>query len=180
RPEVAADLKRLLTAADLVPEVKGRIRAVSCYRTVTHQRRVFCGKIGPGRAARTPADRARFVGPPGYSEHATGYAIDFATRPSPGCADVNACFARTAAGRWLIQHAGEFGFELSFPAGNGQGVSYEPWHWRWVGTSATAPGAAAARAIFARARASYPAQPMVIDNPARMLMPTPGFQTLPR
>lgn len=180
RPEVAADLARLLAAAALSPEVKGRIRAVSCYRSVSHQRHVFCSKIGPRKAARDAVERARFVGPPGYSEHATGYALDFGTRPSPGCADTNACFARTAAGRWLIQHASEYGFELSFPAGNGQGVSYEPWHWRWVGSSATAPGAAAARALFARARASYPAAPMVNDNPARSLLPVPGFQSLPK
>ncbi|NJL20197.1 MAG: D-alanyl-D-alanine carboxypeptidase, partial [Leptolyngbyaceae cyanobacterium SM1_3_5] len=26
-----------------------------------------------------------------------------------------------------------YGFEMSFPHGNPQGVSYEPWHWRFVG-----------------------------------------------
>ena len=49
------------------------------------------------------------------------------------------------------------------PAGNAQGVTWEPWHWRWVGTSPAAPGAAAARAIFATARTRFPAQPGIRD-----------------
>ncbi len=171
RPEAAADLVRLLHAAALTPGLAGRIRAVSCYRTIDHQRAVFCGQIGPGKRCRDAAERARAVGPPGYSEHATGYAIDFGTRPSPGCGDVDACFARTPAGLWLIAHAAEFGFELSFPAGNAQGVTWEPWHWRWVGTASTIPGAGPARAIFARARAEFQALPMVPNDPAEIATP---------
>ncbi len=164
RAPVAADLGRLLQAASLVPGVGGRIRAVSCYRTIEHQRAVFCSQIGPGKRCRNAAERARAVGPPGYSEHATGYAIDFSTRPSPGCGDVDACFARTPAGLWLIAHAADFGFELSFPDGNAQGVTWEPWHWRWVGASAAVPASGPARAIFARARATFKARPMVLDE----------------
>ncbi len=171
RREVAADLARMLAAAEGQPGLKGRVRAISCYRTIAHQRRVFCSQIGKGRRSRDAADRARWVGPPGFSEHATGYAIDFGTRPSPGCGDVSACFARTPAGRWLLQHAPEYGFELSFPQGNAQGVSWEPWHWRWVGASAQVPGAAAARTLFARARLSYPALPSTPDSGLRVLMP---------
>ncbi|OYY71777.1 MAG: hypothetical protein B7Y47_06760 [Sphingomonas sp. 28-63-12] len=161
RPEAAADLARLLSAAALTPGLAGRIRAVSCYRTIDHQRAVFCSQIGPTKRCRNAAERARAVGPPGYSEHATGYAIDFGTRPSPGCGDVDACFAWTPAGRWLMAHAIDFGFELSFPAGNAQGVTWEPWHWRWVGTAVDAPGAGPARAIFARARRDFPGQPQL-------------------
>lgn len=182
RPEMAFDLARMLAAANATPEVRGRIRAISCFRTIAHQRQVFCGKIGPAKSARSAADRARFVGPPGYSEHATGYAIDFGTRPSPACPDLNACFAQTAAGRWLIEHAPDYGFELSFPPGNAQGVTWEPWHWRWVGTSLLIPGASAARAQFAAARAFYPARPTIAepgDHPP-LTPPAPGFTTLPR
>lgn len=182
RPEVAYDLARMLAAANADPQVKGRLRAVSCYRSVAHQRHVFCGAIGPKKRARTAADRARFVGPPGYSEHATGYAIDFGTRPSRGCADVSACFGGTVAGRWLMLHGPDHGFELSFPAGNAQGVSWEPWHWRWVGHSALIPGAAAARATFASARGSFPARPTTADTGARQVTvpPAPGFTAPPR
>ncbi len=171
RREAAADLSRMLTDATS-SGIGGAIRAVSCYRTVNRQRSVFCGQIGPGKRCKDAAERARYVGPPGYSEHATGYAIDFGTRPSAGCADVDACFANTRAGRWLLAHGSEYGFELSFPAGNAQGVTWEPWHWRWVGTAADAPGAGPARAIFARARTAYPARPMQVDAPAAVGMPT--------
>lgn len=180
RPEVAYDLARMIAAADTDPQVKGRLRSVSCYRSIAHQRQVFCSAIGPKKRARTAADRARLVGPPGYSEHATGYSIDFGTRPSPGCSDVSACFANTPAGRWLIAHAPDYGFELSFPMGNAQGVSWEPWHWRWVGTSMLIPGATTARAIFAGARASYPARPATADAAARALAPPTGFAVPPR
>jgi D-alanyl-D-alanine carboxypeptidase len=178
--DVAADLTRMLIAAKSTPGVGSRLRAISCFRTVAHQRAVFCSQIGPGKRCRDAAERARFVGPPGYSEHATGYAIDFGTRPSPGCQDVDACFAQTPAGRWLIAHAPEYGFELSFPQGNAQGVTWEPWHWRWVGASVAVPGATAARTLFARARTSFPAQPTTPDArprpvavPVSPVAPTP-------
>lgn len=177
--DVEADLNRMLAAANAVPAVKGKLRAISCFRTVGHQRGVFCGGIGPKQRDKSPADRARSVGPPGYSEHATGYAIDFGTRPSPGCRDVSACFAATPAGQWLIAHAPEYGFELSFPAGNAQGVTYEPWHWRWVGSNAAAPGAMLARSVFIRARQDFPAQPTTVDTSIRLLLPPPVPATPP-
>ena len=122
-------------------------------------------------------DRARSVAPPGYSEHATGYAIDFGVRPTRNCPDVSYCFASTPAGQWLLANAPDYGFELSFPAGNQQGVTWEPWHWRWVGTSADAPGAAAARRLFERARSLYPARPAARDvrvaNAAAVPVPEP-------
>ena len=182
--DMAADLGRLLTAARTTPGVGARLRAVSCFRTVARQRAVFCSQIGPGKRCANAAERAHFVGPPGYSEHATGYAIDFGSRPSPGCVDVDACFARTPAGQWLIAHAPEYGFELSFPLGNAQGVTWEPWHWRWVGASATVPGATTARALFARARTGFPASPTTPDAvpyvaPKTMAAPVPVAPTPP-
>ncbi len=158
-PAVRADLERLLAAADADPAVAGRLRAVSCHRGEALQVQTFCGGIGPDGSA-TLSERAWSSAPPGFSEHATGYAIDFGTRDANGCRDAEACFGNTAAGRWLFAHGARFGFELSFPAGNRQGVKWEPWHWRWVG-DARAPGAAAARAVFAGARSRFPAAPVV-------------------
>jgi D-alanyl-D-alanine carboxypeptidase len=162
--DAAAAMVQLLAAADLVPAVKGKLRGVSCFRTIERQRQIFCSQIGPKKRCANAAERAKSSGPPGYSEHATGYALDFGIRPlTRRCGDVSDCIARTPPGRWLLQHASEFGFELSFPAGNGQGVTWEPWHWRWVGTSAAAPGAATARALFATARTRFPGYPRVTD-----------------
>ncbi|MBB4841013.1 D-alanyl-D-alanine carboxypeptidase [Sphingomonas kyeonggiensis] len=146
--EAVFDVERLLSAARTEGIALG---AISCFRSIQHQRRVFCA--GAGNCDAVAALRARFVAPPGYSEHATGYAIDFVQKGGD-CRAVEQCFALTPGGQWLMRRAPEFGFELSFPAGNKQGVGWEPWHWRWVGASA-------ARARFAPAQASFPALPAV-------------------
>ncbi|MGK6324959.1 M15 family metallopeptidase [Sphingomonas sp. DT-51] len=155
RREVVPDLARLVAAAG------GQIRALSCHRSISYQQAVFC------REAQTGAgERALSVAPPGHSEHATGYALDFAFRPRVNdCPDAEACGAATPAFRWLMANAARYGFEMSFPAGNRQHVKWEPWHWRWVGASAATPGAARARALFARARATFPAVPAVTPDP---------------
>jgi D-alanyl-D-alanine carboxypeptidase len=155
RPEVLPDLQRMLAAAAADPAAGGRLLALSCHRGLTWQQAVFCREFQPDAA-----DRAISVAPPGHSEHATGYALDFAIRPQNGCPDADGCMAALPAANWLRLNASRYGFEMSFPAGNKQGVKWEPWHWRWVGTSATAPGAARARALFARARRSFPAAPV--------------------
>ena len=68
----------------------------------------------------------------------------------------------TPGGKWLMRRGPEFGFELSFPAGNKQGVGWEPWHWRWVGRSSDpSPQVQAARARFAAAHTGFPALPAV-------------------
>lgn len=146
--EAVFDVERLLAAA-LAEGIE--LGAVSCFRSIQHQRRVFCA--GAGDCDAVAALRARFVAPPGYSEHATGYAIDFVQRGGD-CRAVEQCFALTPGGQWLMRRGPEFGFELSFPAGNKQGVGWEPWHWRWV-------GAPAARTRFAPAQGSFPALPSV-------------------
>ena len=46
---------------------------------------------------------------------------------------LSTAFEDTSAFAWLQSHAPRYSFELSFPKGNSQGVSYEPWHWRYVG-----------------------------------------------
>lgn len=155
RRDVVPDLARLIAAAG------GRVLALSCHRSIGYQQAVFC------RETQTAAgERALSVAPPGHSEHATGYALDFAFRPRVNdCPDAEACGAATPAFRWLVAHAARYGFEMSFPAGNRQRVKWEPWHWRWVGASATAPGAARARALFARARSDFPAEPAVARDP---------------
>jgi zinc D-Ala-D-Ala carboxypeptidase len=184
--DAAAAMTQLLDAAGKVPGVAGALRGVSCFRTIDYQRQVFCGQIGPGKRCKDAAERAKSSAPPAYSEHSTGYALDFAVRPLPrGCGDVSPCIARTPAGQWLLAHATEFGFELSFPSGNAQGVTWEPWHWRWVGTAATAPGAATARTLFAVARTRFPASPGIADlspewinalgKPAPTPAPTPSW-----
>ena len=168
RADILPDLLRLFAAAQSDPAVMGQLRALSCHRSIARQRNVFC------RGETTsPADRAISVAPPGYSEHSTGYALDFAVRPANGCPDAEACMAATPAARWLRANARRFGFEQSFPGGNKQNVKWEPWHWRWVGATESTPGAAKARFLFARARKQYPADPGILPIVVRFAAPPP-------
>lgn len=76
--------------------------------------------------------RAEVSAPPGYSEHHTGYALDFGDGKEPAT-HLEVEFEQTAAFKWLQKNAAKYSFELSFPRDNPQGISYEPWHWRFVG-----------------------------------------------
>lgn len=103
---------------------------LSGFRSQADQTRIFFEvQKERGQAATT---RAEVSAPPGYSEHHTGYALDIGDGKRPDT-DVESSFGETEAYRWLQQNAVRYGFELSFPPGNPQGVAYEPWHWRFVG-----------------------------------------------
>lgn len=117
---------------------------VSGFRTITDQEKLFQAQV---RKTGSDAAAAKISAPPGYSEHHTGYAIDLADGHYPN-QDITSAFQQTGAFRWLTQHASEFGFEMSFPPNNFQGVSYEPWHWRFVGSSQ-------ASMIFAKAKQDF-------------------------
>jgi D-alanyl-D-alanine carboxypeptidase len=102
---------------------------VSGHRSLEEQR--LCFHEAQRRHGRNQA--VSWVAPPGYSEHHTGYVFDIGDEKVP-TADDEPEFEETPAFRWLVGSAASFGFELSFPRGNKGGVSYEPWHWRYVGT----------------------------------------------
>lgn len=104
---------------------------VSGFRTIAAQEKLFQAQT---QRRGSPEAAAKLSAPPGYSEHHTGYALDLADGHFPK-QDVTYDFANTDAFRWLSLHGKDFGFELSFPENNPQGVSYEPWHWRFVGSS---------------------------------------------
>ncbi len=127
----AAPLAAMLEAARAeAPAVGADLMAISCFRSIARQAALFCER---GRIAeRGYQGQARWVAPPGFSEHSTGLSVDFGSRNDGGC-NLRPCFADTGVGRWLAANAGRFGFRLSFPPGNAQGVSYEPWHFRYVG-----------------------------------------------
>ena len=103
---------------------------ISAFRTAEAQEQLFFGV--KEQRVQDAAKRAKVSAPPGYSEHHTGYALDLGDGSAPAT-NVEPEFANTAAFRWLNQNAPKYSFELSFPPDNEQGVSYEPWHWRFVG-----------------------------------------------
>ena len=127
RPAAAQKLQQMQAAAradgiDLV--------LLSAFRDLQSQDQLFFGV--KEQRSQNATKRAEVSAPPGYSEHHTGYAIDLGDGTAPAT-HLEVEFADTAAFGWLQQNALKYSFELSFPPNNQQGVSYEPWHWRFVG-----------------------------------------------
>ncbi|WP_155523530.1 M15 family metallopeptidase [Nodosilinea nodulosa] len=127
RPAAAAQYEAMTKAA-----ARDGVRLVplSGFRSQAEQEKIFFSlKAERGQDAQT---RAEVSAPPGYSEHHTGYAIDLGDGNQPGT-NVVPEFANTPTYEWLKTNAVHYNFELSFPLDNEQGVSFEPWHWRFVG-----------------------------------------------
>lgn len=72
-----------------------------------------------------------FAVPPGASEHQCGLAVDVRTD-----AHASLNFIKSEAGKWLSDNAYKYGFIIRYPywAEDVTGVTYEPWHLRYVGT----------------------------------------------
>ena len=113
------------------------VRMQSGYRSVSYQKKLYDDKTQYYRnkglseaAAREKA--AAIVNPPGCSEHNCGLAADL---NSPEHTALDTGFADTAAFRWLCENAEQYGFILRYPkeAESVTGITYEPWHWRYVG-----------------------------------------------
>ena len=109
----------------------------SGYRSVDYQKNLYDKKTQYFRnkglsEAEAKKQAANIVNPPGYSEHNCGLAADL---NSPEHTDLTEGFENTEAFRWLSAHAVEYGFILRYPK-NAEAVTeitYEPWHWRYVG-----------------------------------------------
>jgi zinc D-Ala-D-Ala carboxypeptidase len=106
------------------------ITTISAFRSVEDQKRLFFN-VGAERGQQ-PTKRAEVSAPPKYSEHHTGYVVDLGDGANPAT-NLNQNFETTRAYKWLKANAARYSFEVSFPKDNVQKVSYEPWHWRFVG-----------------------------------------------
>ena len=91
----------------------------SGYRSYQRQAEVYA-QSEPGKAQQ-----------PGASEHQTGLAFDVTVETNDG-------FESTPQYAWLMAHAHEYGFIQRYPANKADvtGISYEPWHYRYVGVDA--------------------------------------------
>lgn len=100
------------------------LEIVSGFRSKEYQKTIFPCKF---KDKLNPTEeefiaRLKYSAPPGFSEHHTGLAIDINSLEED--------FADTKEYKWLLEHAESFGFEMSFPKNNSQGLGFEPWHWR--------------------------------------------------
>ncbi|KFN45687.1 hypothetical protein N790_09510 [Arenimonas malthae CC-JY-1] len=101
------------------------LEAISGYRSHAYQLGIFERKLARGL---TVEQILAVNAAPGYSEHHGGCAIDIGC---PGEPPAEESFEATPAFAWLREHAGGFGFAMSYPRGNPHGIVYEPWHWCW-------------------------------------------------
>lgn len=131
------DLNAMLTdcwAAGLHPVV------CSAYRSNATQQRLYNNKIARLRAAgygwtSARKEAARWVAPPGTSEHQTGMALDIVSYQYQL---LNKQQENTAEQKWLMEHCWDYGFVLRYPEDKTEitGIGYEPWHYRYVGRAA--------------------------------------------
>ena len=110
-------MERMFHAAEEA-DMNGYI-VTSGYRSYQRQQEVYA-QSEPGKAQQ-----------PGASEHQTGLAFDVTVETNDG-------FESTPQYAWLAQHAHEYGFIQRYPANKSDvtGISYEPWHYRYVGVDA--------------------------------------------
>ena len=126
-------------------EAAGRqLYLVSAYRSVERQRALFNRKTAAFAAEGFPAEEAEkqaamWVARPGTSEHNLGLAADIVSADwYKTNSDLTEEFDKTPEFEWLSQNAAEYGFILRYPKDkqNITGVTYEPWHYRYVGVDA--------------------------------------------
>ena len=127
QPPVQAAVKEMIAKA----KAEGvQLGIASAFRSVEDQNRLFFDV--KAERGENSTKRAEVSAPPGYSEHHTGYAVDFIDESKPGT-HTEESFETTPAFQWLQQNAPTYNFEMSFPKDPNSSVSYEPWHWRYVG-----------------------------------------------
>lgn len=126
RSEPAAALEALVASA---AEEALSIVGVSGYRSYQRQNSIYSYNVSTRGVEETDRVSAR----PGHSEHQTGLAIDVSTA-SVGYG-LEKTFGETPEGRWLEEHAHEFGFIIRYPEAyiSNTGYDYEPWHLRYIG-----------------------------------------------
>lgn len=107
------------------------------YRTTQEQQKIMDEKIEEYRAEGYSHSEAKelaekYVAIPGTSEHQLGLSVDIN-------ADTSKC-SSDAVYAWLAENAYKYGFIKRYPSEKVEitGINNEPWHYRYVGTEATA------------------------------------------
>ena len=125
------ELQKAAAAENVTVWMQSGYRSVS-YQTKLYERKTQYYRDKGYDEATAKEKAAAIVNPPGYSEHNCGLAADL---NSPEHTGLDEGFENTAAFRWLCEHAAEYGFILRYPQGaeDATEITYEPWHWRYVG-----------------------------------------------
>jgi D-alanyl-D-alanine carboxypeptidase len=108
---------------------------LSGYRRISTQKTNFNNEIrkymnqGYDKISATQK-AAQIILPPGCSEHNAGLAMDIIS--------LDTSFENTKEFTWLMENAADYGFILRYPKDKKAitEITYEPWHWRYVGVEA--------------------------------------------
>jgi len=128
-PEPVYEKYKEMTAA-MQKDIGKRLLIESGYRSSAYQLYLLVYYLkNHGYSIR---ETVKFVALPGYSEHGAPahQADDFINELGINGEYNTGEFEVLPEYRWLLTHAGEFGFVLSYPKNDPTGITFEPWHWR--------------------------------------------------
>ena len=132
------DMKAMLAAA----KADGyNLQICSAYRSTERSRVLYNNQIAKFKNAgytneNAAIEAAKWVAPPGTSEHNTGLSADIVSNTYfSRHAELDHVFETYKEFTWLYEHCAEYGFILRFPKDKQEitGITYEPWHYRYVG-----------------------------------------------
>ena len=117
---------------------------VSAYRTYDYQVGLFNRKLNEYKNAgyddeTAYSEASQWVAIPGTSEHCIGLAADIVSSTWYNTnSDLTHSFEDTEHFEWLYEHCADYGFILRYPKGKESvtAITYEPWHYRYVGVEA--------------------------------------------
>ena len=174
RAVMAEDLKAM---SDAAAAAGNPIGVHSPYRSYATQVSVFNHWVDVHGYKRALQLSAR----PGHSEHQLGLAVDF--RSDPPVATLQGSWGATPAGKWMRNHAWEYGFVMSYPKGKIGTVcyDYEPWHFRYLGRDLAAQVHASGLTVRQYLWANYTTAvvPKVTPKPTAKATPRPAVTHTP-
>lgn len=126
RTPAASALERMTAVAK---KQGAQLKLASGYRSYNTQIAVYNNEVRQYGQKQADSESAR----PGRSEHQSGLAADL--QDANGQCVVADCFKDLVEGKWVAEHAWEYGFVVRYPSGKDAvtGYRYEPWHIRYVG-----------------------------------------------
>jgi D-alanyl-D-alanine carboxypeptidase len=112
----------------------------SSYRSMEKQVRLFNNKVtyymNLGYSLeKAKTEAAKSIAVPGTSEHQLGLAVDIVDINNQ---KLDSSQENTPVQQWLMENSWKYGFILRYPSDKSEitGISYEPWHYRYVGKEA--------------------------------------------
>lgn len=118
------------------------VHAIICSSYRTHQRQIelFQNKVDRYMKAGCTKENAEiqaaaWVAVPGTSEHELGLALDIVDLSYQ---ELEEAQENTETQHWLMKNCWKYGYILRYPKDKCEitGISYEPWHYRYVGKEA--------------------------------------------